>query len=72
MLLFRVLYYITPFVLSLLILGVREVVLGGRVAVAARVVAEPSHVPPAASDVIAGSLDEVDETRSVVREERRA
>ena len=35
-------------------------------------VAEPSHVPPAATDVIAGSLDEVDETRSVVREERRA
>ena len=31
MLLFRVLYYITPFVLSLLILGVREIVLGGRV-----------------------------------------
>jgi hypothetical protein len=30
MLLFRVLYYITPFVLSLLILGGREIVLGGR------------------------------------------
>jgi glycosyltransferase 2 family protein len=70
MLLFRVLYYITPFVLSLLILAVREVLLG-RVAVAAPV-AEPSHLPPAASDVIAGSLDEADETRSVVREERRA
>ena len=38
MLLFRVLYYITPFVLSLLILGVREIVLGGR-AVAPAVVA---------------------------------
>jgi hypothetical protein len=74
MLLFRVLYYITPFVLSLLILGVREIVLGGR-AVAPVVVAKSSHEPhgqPAASDVIAGSLDEVDETRSVVREERRA
>jgi glycosyltransferase 2 family protein len=70
MLLFRVLYYITPFVLSLLILGVREIVLGSRAA--ARVaVAKPSH-EPTASDVIAGSLDEVDETRSVMREERRA
>jgi uncharacterized membrane protein YbhN (UPF0104 family) len=69
MLLFRVLYYITPFVLSLLILGVREIVLGSRVVVP--VVAKPSH-EPAASDVIAGSLDEVDQTRSVVREERRA
>jgi len=71
MLLFRVLYYITPFVLSLLILGVREIVLGGK-AVAPIIVAKPSHAPPAASDVIAGSLDEVDETRSVMREERRA
>jgi uncharacterized membrane protein YbhN (UPF0104 family) len=74
MLLFRVLYYITPFVLSVLILGIREIVLGGRVVVPV-VVAKSSHVPhgpPAASDVIAGSLDEVDETRSVVREERRA
>jgi uncharacterized membrane protein YbhN (UPF0104 family) len=70
MLLFRVLYYITPFVLSLLILAVREVLLG-RVAVVAPV-AEPSHLPPAASDVIAGSLDEAAQTRSVVREERRA
>ena len=75
MLLFRVLYYITPFVLSLLILGVREIVLGGRAV--APVVAKSSHGPhephlPTASDVIAGSLDEVDETRSVVREERRA
>lgn len=77
MLLFRVLYYVTPFVLSLLILGVREILLGGR-AVAPAVVAKPSHgshephLSPAASDVIAGSLDETAETRSVVREERRA
>jgi glycosyltransferase 2 family protein len=71
MLLFRVLYYITPFVLSLLLLAVREISLGGRVTAAAPVV-EPSHMPPAASDVIAGSLDEADQTRSVVREERRA
>ena len=71
MLLFRVLYYITPFVLSLLILGAREILLGGNAPVAAPV-AQPSHTPPAASDVIAGSLDEVDETRSVAREERRA
>ena len=76
MLLFRVLYYITPFVLSLLILGAREILLGGRAV--APVVAKSSHglhephLPPAASDVIVGSLDEVDETRSVVREERRA
>jgi hypothetical protein len=76
MLLFRVLYYVTPFVLSLLILGAREIMLGGRAV--APVVAKSSHGthephgPPAASDVIAGSLDEVDETRSVVREERRA
>lgn len=74
MLLFRVLYYIAPFVLSLLILGAREIILGGRV-VAPAVVSKPSHhvhVPPAASHVIAGSLDEADQTRSVVREERRA
>jgi glycosyltransferase 2 family protein len=70
MLLFRVLYYITPFVLSLLILGVREIVLGSKV-VAPVIVAKPSH-GPAASDVIAGSLDEADQTRSVMREERRA
>jgi uncharacterized membrane protein YbhN (UPF0104 family) len=71
MLLFRVLYYIAPFVLSLLTLAIREVMLGGKVAPP---VAEPSHahIPPAASDVIAGSLDEADKTRSVVREERRA
>jgi uncharacterized membrane protein YbhN (UPF0104 family) len=70
MLLFRVLYYITPFVLSLLILGVREIVLGSRAAARVAVV-KPSH-EPAATDVITGSLDEVDETRSVMREERRA
>lgn len=71
MLLFRVLYYITPFVLSLVILAAREIMLGRRTATPAPV-AEPSHAPPAATDVIAGSLDEADETRSVMREERRA
>lgn len=75
MLLFRVLYYITPFVLSLLVLALREILIGGSGPVIAPVV-QPSHGlphgPPAATDVIAGSLDEADETRSVVREERRA
>lgn len=71
MLLFRVLYYITPFVLSLLVLAAREILIGGRGTVAAPVT-PPTHVPPAAIDVIAGSLDEVGQTRSVVREERRA
>lgn len=71
MLLFRVLYYITPFVLSLLTLAAREILFGGRDSLAVPV--EPSaHVPPAATDVIAHSLDEGDETASVVREERRA
>src|SRR4029453_12650409 len=71
MLLFRVLYYITPFVFSLLFLGGGGIVSGGK-AVAPIIVANPPHAPPAATDVIAGSLDEVDETRSVMREERRA
>ncbi|MDQ8730305.1 lysylphosphatidylglycerol synthase domain-containing protein [Bradyrhizobium sp. LHD-71] len=71
MLLFRVLYYITPFVLSLMILAVREILLQRRAPPIAPV-AETSHVLPAATDVIAGSLDEADETRSVMREERRA
>jgi uncharacterized membrane protein YbhN (UPF0104 family) len=71
MLLFRVLYYITPFVLSLLILAVREIVLGSFKA-AVTPAAVPHAPPPAATDVIAHSLDEVDETGSVVREERRA
>jgi uncharacterized membrane protein YbhN (UPF0104 family) len=70
MLLFRVLYYITPFVLSVLILAVREILLGSRTTAIAP--AASTYVPPAASDVIAGSLDEADQTRSVVREERRA
>jgi uncharacterized membrane protein YbhN (UPF0104 family) len=71
MLLFRVLYYLTPFVLSLLILAAREILLGGRAPVVTPV-AQPSHSTPAAIDVIAGSLDEDDQTRSVMREERRA
>ena len=73
MLLFRVLYYITPFVLSLLILAVREIVLGGRdrrrLPSCRR---EPSHAAAGGTDVIAGSLDEADETRSWCGEERRA
>lgn len=66
MLLFRVLYYITPFVLSLLTLAIREVVVGRRMP------AEPTPHQPMASDVIAGSLDERARTASVMREERSA
>jgi uncharacterized membrane protein YbhN (UPF0104 family) len=70
MLVFRVLYYITPFLLSVLVLAVREILLGSRKAAVAPV-AEPL-APPAATDVIAHSLDDADETGSVMREERRA
>jgi uncharacterized membrane protein YbhN (UPF0104 family) len=70
MLLFRVLYYITPFVLSLIILAVREVVVGNRSECPQAAPLPPE--PPAATDVIAGSLDEAVQTKAVMREERRA
>ena len=66
MLIFRVLYYVTPFLLSVLVLAVREILIGSRTTPAA-----PAE-PPAATDVIAHSLDDNDETGSVMREERRA
>lgn len=70
MLLFRVLYYITPFVLSLVILAVREVIVSNR-AESPKAAPLPPE-PPAATDVIAGSLDEAVQTKAVMREERRA
>jgi hypothetical protein len=70
MLLFRVLYYIVPFILSLLILAAREVITGRRT-VAQHAAPLPPE-PPAATDVIAGSLDEAVHTQAVMREERRA
>ena len=67
MLLFRVLYYITPFVLSLATLAIREVVVGRRAS------APPAgEHPPAARDVISGSLDERARAASVMRGERSA
>ncbi len=70
MLLFRVLYYIVPFVLSLVVLATREVIVGRR-SEAPRAEPLPPE-PPAATDVIAGSLDEAVQTQAVMREERRA
>jgi uncharacterized membrane protein YbhN (UPF0104 family) len=67
MLIFRVLYYITPFLMSVLVLTVREILIGSR----GTAVAPPAE-PPAATDVIAHSLDDGDENGSVMREERRA
>lgn len=70
MLLFRVLYYITPFILSLAILAAREIFWRSEAPAAAPV--PSAHPAPAATDVIAGSIDEAQQTRSEVREERRA
>lgn len=70
MLLFRVLYYLAPFVLSLGILAVREIFFRNNVAQTAPPVGD--NPKPAATDVIAGSIDEARETRSERGEERRA
>ena len=53
LLLFRLLYYIIPFMLSLLILGIREAVLGR----AARHLARPAAVPMAAPELVREKTD---------------
>lgn len=70
MLLFRVLYYLAPFIISLGILAVREIFFRGDTV---DIPPTPgNNSKPAATDVIAGSIDEVQQTRSEIREERRA
>ena len=53
LLLFRLLYYIVPFMLSLLILGVREALLGR----AARRLARPAAMPMAAGEMVREKTD---------------
>jgi uncharacterized membrane protein YbhN (UPF0104 family) len=53
LLLFRLLYYIIPFMLSLLILGVREALLGR----AARRLARPAAMPMAAGEMVREKTD---------------
>ena len=73
MLLFRVLYYITPFVLSVLVLAIREAVVAG-LRQRRRLAGKPPPPPyrPAASDVIATALDAVAQTPPVKGDDRRA
>jgi uncharacterized membrane protein YbhN (UPF0104 family) len=53
LLLFRLLYYIVPFMLSLLILGVREALLGR----AARRLARPTAMPMATGEMVREKTD---------------
>jgi len=68
LLLFRVLYYISPFVLSLCILAVREFVTGAQ---ARRRVTDTSDVVPSATDLIAAELDPRPINRSMAKEKSR-
>jgi glycosyltransferase 2 family protein len=61
MLVFRVLYYITPFLMSVLVLAIREILIGSS---RTATVAAPAE-PPAATDVIAHTLDDNDEAGAV-------
>jgi uncharacterized membrane protein YbhN (UPF0104 family) len=66
LLLFRVLYYIVPFVLSVIILAIRETVIGAR---------QRKDLPasiPAATNVIAAAIDERPVNLSVAKGENRA
>jgi uncharacterized membrane protein YbhN (UPF0104 family) len=68
LLLFRVLYYITPFVLSLCILAIRELVTGAH---ARRRAADTSTVVPSATDLIAAEFDPRTINRSIAKEKSR-
>jgi uncharacterized membrane protein YbhN (UPF0104 family) len=56
LLLFRLLYYVTPFVLSLLVLGIREVLLGSAVG---RVPKKTVQAPPGAGTEYGGEPSEL-------------
>ena len=68
LLLFRVLYYIAPFVLSLCILAIRELVTSAQ---ARRRATDISDVVPSASDLIAAELDPRTINRSMAKEKSR-
>jgi uncharacterized membrane protein YbhN (UPF0104 family) len=68
LLLFRVLYYIAPFVLSLCILAIRELVTGAQ---ARRRAADTSDVVPSAADLIAAEFDPRPVNRSMAKEKSR-
>jgi len=68
LLLFRVLYYIAPFVLSLCVLAIRELVTGAQ---ARRRAADTSDVVPSAADLIAAELDPRTINRSMAKEKSR-
>ncbi len=68
LLLFRVLYYIAPFVLSLCILAIRELVTGAQ---ARRRATDTSDVVPSATDLIAAEFDPRPINRSMVKEKSR-
>src|SRR6516165_2171755 len=68
LLLFRVLYYIAPFVLSLCILAIRELVTGAQ---ARRRLTDTPDVVPSAADLIAAELDSRTINRSMAKEKSR-
>src|SRR5581483_337921 len=68
LLLFRVLYYIAPFVLSLCILAIRELVTGAQ---ARRRATDMSDVVPSATDLIAAEFDPRPINRSMAKEKSR-
>jgi glycosyltransferase 2 family protein len=68
LLLFRVLYYIAPFVLTLCILAIRELLTG---ASARRRPADTSDVVPSATDLIAAEFDPRVIKRPVAKEKKR-
>jgi uncharacterized membrane protein YbhN (UPF0104 family) len=68
LLLFRVLYYIAPFVLSLCILAIRELVTGAQ---ARRRATDTPDVVPSAADLITAELDSRTINRSMAKEKSR-
>jgi uncharacterized membrane protein YbhN (UPF0104 family) len=68
LLLFRVLYYIAPFVLTLCILAVREVITGANTR---RRAADTSDVVPSASDLIATEFDPSVIEEPIAKEQKR-
>ncbi len=71
LLLFRLLYYIVPFAISLLILGGREILLALRASVRARRLRRPSLSRPKPADARGGRRTFADAAARCVRFERR-